>query len=151
MREKGSKIVCFCPCPGSKHCPNGGEGGGQKMAKICPRTCWMPPLWNALTFPRHIFNSSSKKTERSNHSRFLLSWNMHSKHRCVLECPDLFFCKQLNLVFLISMAIQIFLVFRIEGRKQHYYDFQSHFSTLKIGGIFRWEYKSKQSNAYILK
>ena len=38
---RGSKNVFYCPCPKCKNCPRRGEG--QKMAKFCPRGCWMPP------------------------------------------------------------------------------------------------------------
>ena len=38
---RGSKNVCFCPRSGYKNCPC--RGGGRKMAKFCPRSCWMPP------------------------------------------------------------------------------------------------------------
>ena len=40
----GSKNVCFCPCSGYKNCPR--RGGGQKMVKLCPRSCWMTPFLN---------------------------------------------------------------------------------------------------------
>ena len=39
---EGVKNVCFCPCSGYKNCPQ--EGGGQKIARFCPRSCWMTPL-----------------------------------------------------------------------------------------------------------
>ena len=38
MRGGGVKK---CPRLGYKNCPR--KGGGQKMAKFCPRSCWMPP------------------------------------------------------------------------------------------------------------
>ena len=38
---RGSKNVCFCPRSGYKNCP---RRGGQKMAKFCPRSCWMTPF-----------------------------------------------------------------------------------------------------------
>ena len=42
---RGSKNVCFCWRSGYKNCPCS-EGGGSKMAKFCPRSCWMTPnLW----------------------------------------------------------------------------------------------------------
>ena len=40
----GVKNVCFCPRSGYKNCPR--RGGGAKMAKFCPRSCWMTPNTN---------------------------------------------------------------------------------------------------------
>ena len=36
---EGVKKVCFCPHSRYKNCPR--RGGGQKMTKFCPRSCWM--------------------------------------------------------------------------------------------------------------
>ena len=33
--------IYFCPRSGYKKCPR--RGRGQKMAKFCPRSCWMAP------------------------------------------------------------------------------------------------------------
>ena len=40
MREE-VKNVCFCPRSRYKNCPR--RGGGSKIAKFCPRSCWMTP------------------------------------------------------------------------------------------------------------
>ena len=43
MRGEGVKKCQFCPRSGYKNCPRKG-GGDQKMAKICPRCCWLTPI-----------------------------------------------------------------------------------------------------------
>ena len=39
----GVKKYPFCWRLRYKKCP---RGGGQKRAKLCPRSCWMPPIHN---------------------------------------------------------------------------------------------------------
>ena len=50
MRGEVVKNVCSCPRSGYKNCPS--RERGQKMAKFCPLSCWMPPLSHALSFYR---------------------------------------------------------------------------------------------------
>ena len=40
--EGGQKMSVFVHAKGIKNCPR--RGGGQKVAKFCPRSCWMHPM-----------------------------------------------------------------------------------------------------------
>jgi hypothetical protein len=56
MRGEGvKKCKFFCPRSGYKNCPRREGGGGQKMAKFCPRSCWMTPRASIRTLVfRHL-------------------------------------------------------------------------------------------------
>ena len=87
-RWGGQKLSVFVHAQGIKTVHAGGGGGGQKMAKFCPSSCWMTPKksvceWNPLSC---VLNLDTKLGERPN-------WNPSIKvslllHLVLYEEPD---------------------------------------------------------------
>ena len=97
---EGVKNVWFCPRSGYENCPRRG-GGGQKMAKFWPRSCWMSPLKStqyiqeacAKYFAVHILKLKRLKT---NSVMFFVSFSKFSnfnmwtaKHLAQASCTEL--------------------------------------------------------------